>query len=453
MRLIIVTLVFVIYLAIGTLYPSPSLAQPPLSNQDAADIIAQRLWTRYPRYDIEVNYYSGGDIELKGEVSSTAMARDVVELVQNINGITIRNINNQLRIGARGVDFFPATPEPVIPRRNNTNRTTPTASPELIATLNNATRPENTNPNPTATNTIINAPTPIPRLENRDRLIATTERNPVLPPLTIPAEDEPINFSNINDNRDTNISNYTNNNPYPNNAYPNNAYTNNAYPNNGYPNNAYTNNAYPNNGYPNNAYPNNGYPTNGYPNNGYPNNAYPNYANVPPVPRPAFRPAVSTPLPLYAPPANANNNYNYPNYPRNNGVYYVANNNTNNANPYNPAPTNAGYNAIPASNYGENPYYGSTGPMPSTYSRPNLPPYAWPTYAAYPNYAQVSYPRSYSMQSWPYIGPFYSYPQAPLGWRQVTLKYDHARWWLDFNDGEPSGPLSPLFRQSKGYRY
>ncbi len=44
------------------------------------------------------------------------------------------------------------------------------------------------------------------------------------------------------------------------------------------------------------------------------------------------------------------------------------------------------------------------------------PGYAWPTYAAHPNYAAVTYPRQYSPTAWPYIGPFYPYPQVPLGW-------------------------------------
>ena len=50
-----------------------------------------------------------------------------------------------------------------------------------------------------------------------------------------------------------------------------------------------------------------------------------------------------------------------------------------------------------------------------------MPGYAWPSYAAYPNYAAVTYPKQYSPTAWPYIGPFYPYPQVPLGWRKVTL--------------------------------
>ncbi len=73
--------------------------------------------------------------------------------------------------------------------------------------------------------------------------------------------------------------------------------------------------------------------------------------------------------------------------------------------------------------------YGAGAPR---YDQPNLPSYAWPSYAAYPNYAAVSYPKQYSPSAWPYIGPFYPYPQVPLGWRKVTLEWDDGLWYLDF---------------------
>ncbi len=69
-----------------------------------------------------------------------------------------------------------------------------------------------------------------------------------------------------------------------------------------------------------------------------------------------------------------------------------------------------------------------------TADNPQLPGYAWPSYAAAPNYAAVTYPRQYSASAWPYIGPFYPYPQVPLGWRKVTLEWDDGWWFLDFND-------------------
>jgi hypothetical protein len=77
------------------------------------------------------------------------------------------------------------------------------------------------------------------------------------------------------------------------------------------------------------------------------------------------------------------------------------------------------------------PGVGAVGPV---YDQPNVPQYAWPNYAAAPNYAAVTYPRQYSASAWPYIGPFYPYPQVPLGWREVTLEWDDGHWFLDFND-------------------
>ena len=74
------------------------------------------------------------------------------------------------------------------------------------------------------------------------------------------------------------------------------------------------------------------------------------------------------------------------------------------------------------------------GPAPARYDRACMPGYAWPSYAAYPNYAAVTYPKQYSPTAWPYIGPFYPYPQVPLGWRKVSLEWDDGWWWLDFKD-------------------
>lgn len=68
------------------------------------------------------------------------------------------------------------------------------------------------------------------------------------------------------------------------------------------------------------------------------------------------------------------------------------------------------------------------------YDQPHLPCYSWPSYAAHPNYAAVTYPNQYSAAAWPYIGPFYPYPQVPLGWRKVTLEWKDGWWFLDFND-------------------
>jgi hypothetical protein len=74
------------------------------------------------------------------------------------------------------------------------------------------------------------------------------------------------------------------------------------------------------------------------------------------------------------------------------------------------------------------------GIAPARYDHPQMPGYAWPSYAAHPNYAAVTYPKQYSPTAWPYIGPFYPYPQVPLGWRKVTMEWDDGWWMLDFKD-------------------
>lgn len=73
---------------------------------------------------------------------------------------------------------------------------------------------------------------------------------------------------------------------------------------------------------------------------------------------------------------------------------------------------------------------GSPGPM--MYNQPNMPANAWPAYAQYPNYAAVTYPKQYSASAFPYIGPFYPYPQVPLGWRKAQLEWDDGYWNLNF---------------------
>lgn len=66
------------------------------------------------------------------------------------------------------------------------------------------------------------------------------------------------------------------------------------------------------------------------------------------------------------------------------------------------------------------------------YNQPNVPQYAWPSYAAPDNYAAVTYPSQYDASAWPYMGPFYPYPQVPLNWRQATLEWDDGYWSLRF---------------------
>ncbi len=84
---------------------------------------------------------------------------------------------------------------------------------------------------------------------------------------------------------------------------------------------------------------------------------------------------------------------------------------------------------------------GTGGPIPegpagmagaTQASQPGLPNYAWPSYAPYPNISAVGYPTAYPWQAWPNIGPFYPYPEVPLDWRAVTLRWDDGIWWLDF---------------------
>ncbi|MEM8944727.1 MAG: BON domain-containing protein [Planctomycetota bacterium] len=99
--------------------------------------------------------------------------------------------------------------------------------------------------------------------------------------------------------------------------------------------------------------------------------------------------------------------------------------------------------------YAEGGYMPSTmapqpmGPRPAmaggaavSYDNPQMPGYAWPSYAASPNYAALTYPKQYSASAWPYIGPFYPYPQVPLGWRRVSLEWDDGWWFLDFTDNK-----------------
>ncbi len=78
--------------------------------------------------------------------------------------------------------------------------------------------------------------------------------------------------------------------------------------------------------------------------------------------------------------------------------------------------------------------YSDMGPAGGgmSYESPQLPGHAWPSYASYPNYGAVTYPKQYSPSAWPYIGPFYPYPQVPMGWRKVSLEWDDGWWFLDF---------------------
>ena len=61
---------------------------------------------------------------------------------------------------------------------------------------------------------------------------------------------------------------------------------------------------------------------------------------------------------------------------------------------------------------------------------PKMPPYAWPTYAPYPNVSRVAYPQAYPYNAFPFIGPFYPFPKVPLGWRSVKLEWDDGHWYM-----------------------
>ncbi len=98
---------------------------------------------------------------------------------------------------------------------------------------------------------------------------------------------------------------------------------------------------------------------------------------------------------------------------------------------YNHLARKAARHACPPGMYAPGP--GGAG-NPPAYDQPHMPNYAWPSYAAYPNYSALTYPQQYSPTAWPYIGPFYPYPQVPLGWRKVALEWDDGWWFLDFYD-------------------
>lgn len=101
-----------------------------------------------------------------------------------------------------------------------------------------------------------------------------------------------------------------------------------------------------------------------------------------------------------------------------------------------PAPMNPQAYSMPAN-----------GGAAMRYDEPYMPRKAWPSYASYPNTAAVQYPKRHSPGAWPYVGPYYPYPQVPDGWRKVTLEWHDGYWHLDFDDGTTKGPFNGLFRQ------
>jgi hypothetical protein len=106
---------------------------------------------------------------------------------------------------------------------------------------------------------------------------------------------------------------------------------------------------------------------------------------------------------------------------------------------YAPAPGPGGYapGACPPGGPGDGGPVpeGGAGVMGRTQaSAPGMPNYAWPSYAPYPNFSAVGYPTAYPWQAWPNIGPPSPYPEVPLDWRAVTLRWDCGIWWLDFKN-------------------
>ncbi|MCS7270053.1 MAG: BON domain-containing protein [Gemmataceae bacterium] len=76
---------------------------------------------------------------------------------------------------------------------------------------------------------------------------------------------------------------------------------------------------------------------------------------------------------------------------------------------------------------------GMPGQLAPELQAPPLPPYAWPTYAPYPNFSRVAYPTAYPYNAFPFIGPFYPFPKVPLGWRKVTLEWEDGYWFYGRN--------------------
>lgn len=72
------------------------------------------------------------------------------------------------------------------------------------------------------------------------------------------------------------------------------------------------------------------------------------------------------------------------------------------------------------------------GVMPYT-DAPALPPYAWPAYTPYNNYASMAQQTQYPSGAWPFIGPPYPYPMIPAGWRRVSLNWKCGYWYMKFH--------------------
>lgn len=75
-------------------------------------------------------------------------------------------------------------------------------------------------------------------------------------------------------------------------------------------------------------------------------------------------------------------------------------------------------------------YQGGIAPYSDS---PIVPPYAWPSYTPYNNYASMAYQTQYPSGAWPFIGPPHPYPMIPSGWRRVSLTWKKGYWWMRFH--------------------
>jgi hypothetical protein len=95
-------------------------------------------------------------------------------------------------------------------------------------------------------------------------------------------------------------------------------------------------------------------------------------------------------------------------------------------------PVQNGVASGPSFDGGPLPEGAAGGPGATQGAGANMPNYSWPSYAPYPNYSAVGYPTAYPWQAWPNISAPYPYPEVPLDWRAVTLRWNDGIWWLDF---------------------
>ncbi len=75
-------------------------------------------------------------------------------------------------------------------------------------------------------------------------------------------------------------------------------------------------------------------------------------------------------------------------------------------------------------------YQGGVAPFSDA---PVVPPYSWPSYTPYNNFASLAYQTQYPSGAWPFIGPPYPYPMIPSGWRRVSLTWKKGYWWMRFH--------------------